>query len=68
MDGEVSGMAIAERLYCAYSGPESELAMEMYQLYVTDSKNGYGRVAGESVTLMQDGEIVREQSESQISI
>ena len=51
---------IAGNIGCVYAGPDAETAIEMFQLYVTDSKNNYGRVAGEPVTLIKDGEIRRE--------
>jgi hypothetical protein len=39
-----------------YDGPSRILATAGYGEYKRQSQQGYGRVAGESVTLMRDGE------------
>ena len=43
-----------------YSGPDSQIADEMFEHYKELSGGGYGRAAGETVTLFEDGEIARE--------
>jgi hypothetical protein len=43
-------------MYC----PTKLLALEEYAYYKKASKEGYGRVSGEDVVLMCDGEIVKE--------
>jgi hypothetical protein len=43
-----------------YSGRNGFEANKTYSTYVGQSKNGYGRAAGESVTLYKDGEITKE--------
>lgn len=43
-----------------YSGPMLKEALEYYGEYRRQSKTGYGRAAGESVVLLQDGEIRKE--------
>jgi hypothetical protein len=48
-----------------YSGYSGGAAQEKYDAYVQDSKAGYGRQAGEDVTLFKDGEIVAEHQGTQ---
>ena len=43
-----------------YRGTDQDEAGRRFRSYVQDSRNGYGRVAGEPVTLFKDGEIVEE--------
>lgn len=43
-----------------YTGEDCGTAMELFLSYQQESKKGYGRASGESVTLMQDGEIMYE--------
>ena len=43
-----------------YSGSSNLEASKVYASYVKDSKAGYGRAGGESVTLMHNGEPERE--------
>lgn len=43
-----------------YNGTSEEDANRTYTESVDLSKNNYGRFSGESVTLFQDGEIVKE--------
>jgi hypothetical protein len=43
-----------------YSGGNKFQAITKYNTYVGQSKRGYGRAADESVTLMADGEPIRE--------
>lgn len=45
---------------CVYSGPTTDTANAYFEDYVNVSKTGKGRAGGESVTLMCDGEPVRE--------
>ena len=47
---------------CVYSGPTTDTANAYFDDYVSVSKAGRGRAGGESVTLMCDGEPVREYS------
>lgn len=42
------------------TGKAWRAATKTYNTYVDYSKSGYGRAAGEPVTWMQDGEIVKE--------
>lgn len=44
----------------AHDGNNFRTALSLYHAYVRDSKKGIGRGAGEEVTLMDDGEPVRE--------
>lgn len=41
---------------CVYSGPDETEARNAFDNYTTASDLGKGRVAGEDVTLMKDGE------------
>lgn len=43
-----------------YSGDDIEKATKVYNDYVEDSKLGVGRIGGEDVTLMEDGEPIEE--------
>ena len=43
-----------------YDGTNRTIAHERYRTYVKLSREGYGRVAGEPVTLMHGDEIVKE--------
>jgi hypothetical protein len=43
-----------------YSGDNKEEAERKFDAYMNLSMSGYGRVAYETVTLMQDGEIIAE--------
>ena len=43
-----------------YDGTSEAEARDMFATYVTQSSTGYGRAAGEPVTLMRDDEIVAE--------
>jgi len=43
-----------------YKCSDASYAVEAYNDYVKISKNGKGRAAGESVTLLKNGEIHRE--------
>ena len=43
-----------------YSGANKRDARFHARTYVDQSKTGYGRASGESVTIMQDGEIIDE--------
>lgn len=43
-----------------HTGADQTAASTMYDSYVELSKTGYGRTAGESVYLMQDGEPIQE--------
>ena len=43
-----------------YTGGCHRFADEHYSEYVTQSKTGYGRAGGEDVTILKNGEIVRE--------
>ncbi len=43
-----------------YSGSSQDDANAQYESYATDSREGYGRAGGEDVTLLADGEPVRE--------
>jgi hypothetical protein len=42
-----------------YSGSDMELSNRMFEDYAIMSKLGSGRVAGENVALLQDGECIR---------
>lgn len=44
----------------AYTGTHENNARKEFNSYVVDSKTGYGRAAGEPVTLFCDGEIIKE--------
>ena len=55
---------IVGNIGCVYSGPDESAALQAYHTYVRDSKNQYGRAAGESVTLLEDGDIIKEHEES----
>lgn len=60
--------AAAPRLYevvvgnvgTVYSGPDAQDALSTFNVYVEQSKADQGRAGGEDVTLMRDGEPVRE--------
>ena len=43
-----------------YDGNDEPRALETFEEYRDQSKSGYGRAAAEQVTLLEDGEIVRE--------
>jgi hypothetical protein len=43
-----------------YSGTSRETAGEAFQTYAEQSETNYGRVAGETVTWLDNGEIVKE--------
>jgi hypothetical protein len=43
-----------------YSGRDEAEAQKHYDEYVDQSKTGYGRAAGESVTMFRNGEIFKE--------
>jgi len=43
-----------------YRGPHAAIAVAEFDEYVQLSKAGYGRVAGEPVTLFKDGEVIKE--------
>jgi len=43
-----------------YHGPNEELAIDFFDTYAERSCCGLGRTAYETVTLMKDGEIIRE--------
>jgi hypothetical protein len=43
-----------------YKGPSVVEARKMFDYYIEQSRGGYGRAAGESVTLLLNGEIRRE--------
>lgn len=43
-----------------YRGPSEAIAVAEYDDYVEISKSGYGRAAGEEITLFKDGEIIKE--------
>ena len=49
-----------------HEGSDSYKAASIYNRYVDLSKEGYGRAAGETVTLLRDGEIVQEHWEFEI--
>tara|TARA_Y100000034_G_C6824281_1_gene371528 strand:- start:54 stop:284 length:231 start_codon:yes stop_codon:yes gene_type:complete len=48
----------AENIGTVYTGIDIDEATSTYQTYVQMSEDGYGRVAGETVTLMADDDIV----------
>ena len=52
---------IAGNIGSVYAGESMEAAFQTYNIYAKDSRDGYGRAAGEQVTLLRDGEILREQ-------
>ena len=43
-----------------YRGHREDVARLVYDDYVSQSKGKYGRVAGENVTLIEDGDIIQE--------
>lgn len=43
-----------------YRGSDSHLAYIEYEEAVGASQSGYGRAAGEPVTLFEDGEVIKE--------
>jgi hypothetical protein len=43
-----------------YSGDNLEHATAIFDSYVAQSRSTFGRAAGESVTLLQDDDIIRE--------
>ncbi len=43
-----------------YRGSDRREANRSYAVYLDQFKQGYGRAAGESVTLFEDGEPIRE--------
>ncbi len=43
-----------------YSGTDEDEAQRKHDIYVEQSQGGYGRAAGETVTIMRDGEIYLE--------
>ena len=45
------------RVHRGHSRREADRA---YAIYVDQSKSNYGRAAGESVTMMEDGEVLKE--------
>jgi hypothetical protein len=45
---------------CVYSGSDERIARDTYKIYVEQSKSNVGRAGGESVTLMERGEIKME--------
>ena len=47
---------VVGNLGMAYSGRDKKAAQETYDDYVYQSKAGYGRIAGEPVTMLCDGE------------
>jgi hypothetical protein len=51
---------VVSNLGTVYSGGNPVLANKWYGEYVKQSKGGTGRVGGERVVLMVDGEITRE--------
>lgn len=50
----------AGNLGCVHRGSSKAAALKSFASEVRDSKAGYGRVAGEAVTLMADGEPIKE--------
>lgn len=44
----------------AYNGTSRKVAENTFDEYVLQSERNIGRAAGESVTLMMDGEVIRE--------
>lgn len=43
-----------------YSGPDSREAVRTYLAYVIESRGPHGRAVGEAVTLLRNGEPIRE--------
>lgn len=43
-----------------YRGDDESEARRLFDVYVEQSRSGFGRAGGESVTVFQDGEIVLE--------
>ena len=43
-----------------YSGPNGFEAHTKFQVYAGQSKTGYGRASGEDVTIMRNGEPIKE--------
>jgi len=43
-----------------YRGPHAAIAVAEFDEYVDISKSGYGRAAGEEITLFKDGEVIKE--------
>ena len=48
-----------------YDGPSEIKALAKYDTYVNQSRDNYGRAAGESVTMLTNGEISREYSSTE---
>ena len=51
---------IAGNIGRVYSGTSRRAALKAFTTYANDSANDYGRVAGESVTLLANDDILRE--------
>ena len=51
---------IAGNIGMVYSGTSRTAALQAFKAYANDSANDYGRVAGESVTLLANDDILRE--------
>lgn len=53
-------MVVVGNLGTTYLGSSMKTALEHYREYRQQSKTGYGRVAGENVTLLLNNEILKE--------
>lgn len=51
---------IVGNIGCVYHGDSLRMARRCFSEYMRKSKAGYGRAGGESVTLMRDGEPIKE--------
>ena len=51
---------IVGNIGCVYRGFDEDKAAQVYAEYVEQSKSGYGRAAGETVTLLIEDDIIKE--------
>jgi hypothetical protein len=51
---------IVSNVGLVYQGDQRKQALSMFELYVSYTQQGYGTVNGESVTLMDGGDVAKE--------